>query len=138
MFPVMCTKRIIISHPDGDIYRCWRSDEEEDGRLSEVYVSKIKPKCVKAWKKHNEMTMRLVCPVGSVRFVFAVHRDTGWDFSEHIIGEDAYDMLIVQPGVVFGFQSVCDYESTVINLSNILHREEEVTRYDRSEIPFEW
>ena len=36
MFPIKSVDKIVISHPGGDIYRCWRSDEEEENREAEA------------------------------------------------------------------------------------------------------
>ena len=55
---------------DGDVLHALKCSEKEFYGFEEVYFSTIKKNKIKAWKKHNRMTMNLVVPVGKVQFIF--------------------------------------------------------------------
>ena len=105
--------------------------------LGEVYFSYIDPKAVKAWKKHNRMTLNLVVPLGKVRFVFCDPLNDG-HYRVEDIGEGNYVRITVPPGIWFGFQGRAMSSSLILNLTNLSHSPEEVIRKDLEEIQFNW
>lgn len=105
--------------------------------LGEVYFSYINPKAVKAWKKHNRMTLNLVVPLGKVRFVFCdplndVH------YRVEDIGEDNYVRLTVPPRIWFGFQGIALQPSLVANIADLQHDTAEVERQAVSSFDYQW
>lgn len=105
--------------------------------LGEVYFSYINPKAVKAWKKHNRMTLNLVVPLGKVRFVFCDSLNDGHSRVEDI-GEDNYVRLTVPPGIWFGFQGIALQPSLVTNIADLQHDAAEVERQAVSSFDYQW
>jgi dTDP-4-dehydrorhamnose 3,5-epimerase len=105
--------------------------------LCEVYFSYINPKAVKAWKKHNRMTLNLVVPLGKVRFVFCDPLKEG-HYRVEDIGEDNYVRLTVPPGIWFGFQGIALQPSLVTNIANLQHDAAEVERRAVSSFGYQW
>ena len=105
--------------------------------LGEVYFSYIDPKAVKAWKKHNRMTLNLVVPLGKVRFVFCDPLNDG-HYRVEDIGEGNYVRLTVPPGIWFGFQGIALQPSLVTNIADLQHDAAEVERQAVSSFDYQW
>ena len=105
--------------------------------LGEVYFSYIDHKAIKAWKKHNRMTLNLVVPSGKVRFVFC---DPLIDDHYRIedIGEGNYVRLTVPPGIWFGFQGIALQPSLVTNIADLQHDATEVERQAIASFNYKW
>ena len=87
---------------EGDVLHALKSNEEEFKGFQEAYFSIINPYKIKGWKKHLKMTMNLIVPIGSVRFIFY---DEKKNFLESIvIGEENYLRITVPPNIWFGFR----------------------------------
>jgi len=105
--------------------------------LGEVYFSYIISKAVKAWKKHNRMTLNLVVPLGKVRFVFCdPFRDGHYRVED--IGEGNYVRLTVPPGIWFGFQGISLKPSLVTNIADLQHDSAEVEKKPISSFDYQW
>jgi len=131
----------IIKNNKGDILRGLRSDENFFNGFGEAYFSKIKFNIIKGWKLHKEMTMNLIVPYGIVKFVFFDDRKnskTKGNFCEHILSQENYCRLTVSPNIWFAFMGLDDEDSIVLNLSNILHNENEVEGRLIEDIPYDW
>lgn len=128
------TPLIRIPNDAGDVLRALRKDETGFNGFGEAYFSWIDPGRVKAWKKHNQMTMNLIVVIGSVRFVFVC--DRGFEVVE--IGVDNYARITVNPGVWFGFKGISNSASLVLNISNIEHSDDEVDRLPQSVFDYNW
>ena len=105
--------------------------------FGEVYFSYIDPNAVKAWKKHNRMTLNLVVPLGKVRFVFCDPLNGG-HYRVEDIGEDNYVRLTVPPGIWFGFQGIAKHPSLVTNVADLKHDVNEVTREEIAAFSYKW
>jgi len=125
-----------IPTPGGDVLHALKSTEDAFQGFGEAYFSFVEPGAIKAWKQHLRMTMNLVVPVGSVRFVF--HDSSTLSFREEIIGESNYQRLTVPPKIWFGFQGVATTPSLLLNLACIPHDPAEVKRKTLAEIQFNW
>ena len=112
-----------------------KASEEGYSGFGEAYFSEIKFGEIKAWKKHTEMTMNLVVPLGEVKFVFA---DQTGSFREEIIGSRNYYRLTVPPGIWFGFQGLFENFSMILNISNIEHSPLEVERKELDDFKYNW
>ena len=100
------SKLLRINNEDGDILRVLRKTEESFTEFGEAYFSIIHMNSIKAWKKHNAMTMNLIVPTGCVGFVFT----DGKDFKYVKIGPNNYLRITVPPGVWFGFKGLREQE----------------------------
>jgi len=105
--------------------------------LGEVYFSYIDPKAVKAWKKHNRMTLNLVVPLGKVRFVFCDPLSEG-HYRVEDVGEGNYVRLTVPPGIWFGFQGIALQPSLVTNIADLQHDSAEVERQAVLSFDYQW
>jgi dTDP-4-dehydrorhamnose 3,5-epimerase len=104
--------------------------------FGETYFSLVTYGSVKAWKRHKEMVMNLIVPVGEVRFVFL---DQAGDLMrEEIIGSRNYVRLTVSQGVWFGFQGLFPTQSLVVNIANIPHDPMESERASLDKFSYKW
>lgn len=104
--------------------------------FGELYGSIIQGGNVRAWKRHNSMTLNLMVPIGLVRFVFTLDGKT---FRSENIGSSTYARLTVPPGIWFGFCGLHDGESLILNFADIEHNSMEVDRVELSAFQYlEW
>lgn len=125
-----------ISTTGGDVWHVLKSTDGSFSGFGEAYFSWVKPGAIKAWKHHLKMTMNLVVPVGSVRFIF--HDLEKNIFREEMIGEQQYQRLTVPPKIWYGFQGKDLNSSLILNLANLPHDPAEVKRKSMEEIQFNW
>ena len=94
-------KHIVV--PKGDIYHAMKSTDEGYVGFGEVYFSQIEHGQAKGWKRHNRMTLNLIVPVGTVKFVIYDDREgsiTKGEFEEFILSPEMnYQRLTVAPGI---------------------------------------
>ena len=124
-----------IPTPGGDVMHAMKCSDPGYTRFGEAYFSWIEPGAVKAWKMHQRMTLNLVVPLGTVRFVFHLP-GAGMRIEE--IGATNYARLTVPPGIWFGFQGRAAVPSLLLNLADIPHEPGEVQRRGVAEIFFDW
>lgn len=125
-----------ISTAGGDVLHGMKQTDAGYSGFGEAYFSWVVQGAVKAWKRHTRMTMNLIVPTGSVRFVFMAEDQR--TFREEVIGDERYARLTVPPGVWFGFQGLAAPQSLVLNLASTMHDPLEVERRDMSDIHFDW
>ena len=88
---VIVTPLDIISTPNGDVLHGMKNNSKGFVSFGELYFSEIKPKSVKAWKRHHEMTLNLVVPVGKIKFViFDDREESNNSFQEIIISKNRF------------------------------------------------
>ena len=66
---VTLTPLNIIPTPGGDILHALKRTEKSFTEFGEAYFSEIECMKIKAWKRHNKMTLNLIVPIGIIRFV---------------------------------------------------------------------
>ena len=125
-----------ISTAGGDVLHVLKSTEVSFQGYGEAYFSWIISGAIKGWKQHVQMTMNLVVPIGSVRFVF--HDLEKKIFREEMIGEQLYQRLTVPPKIWYGFQGRSRNSSLILNIANLPHSPEEVERKELDMIQFNW
>ena len=126
-------KRITVF--GGDVLHAMKKTDPGFTGFGESYFSQVEKGVIKAWKKHLRMTLNLIVPIGSVRFVFM---DNDGLFREEVIGDKNYARLTVPPGIWFGFQGKYEKTSLVLNIANIEHSPEEVERKEINQIKYNW
>jgi dTDP-4-dehydrorhamnose 3,5-epimerase len=123
----------------GDVLHGMKQSDPGYAGFGETYFSWVSIDAVKAWKRHTQMTMNVVVPVGKVRFVFrCVNSEDVEEFRVEEIGEDRYVRLTVPPGIWFGFQGLGTPQSLVMNIASIPHDPNEVERMLLSDINYKW
>jgi dTDP-4-dehydrorhamnose 3,5-epimerase len=136
---VLITPLDIIDTPDGNVMHIMKACDAGYADFGEAYFSEINPNAVKAWKRHKEMTLNLVVPVGKVKFVLFDDRDKSkCQFQKVIISKDNYCRLTVPPMVWVGFQGLSTDKSVLLNIANIKHNPLEVEKKNIEEIEFNW
>lgn len=138
---VLVTPINIIPVPCGDVLHGIKRDDAGYSGFGEAYFSTIDTGAIKAWKRHREMTMNLIVPVGRIRFV--IYDDRAIRTPDHIIQQvvlsrNEYFRLTVPPMVWMGFQGLGLDENIVLNISDIKHSANEIDRLDIDEIAFDW
>lgn len=133
---IQVTPLVQIQTLGGNVLHAMKDSDVGYVGFGEAYMSWVKHGVVKAWKRHTRMTMNLVVPVGSVRFVFFY--EGSLIPREEVVGKACYSRITVPPGIWFGFQGLEAPQSLVLNLSNIPHDPQEVERRALSEIKYNW
>ena len=82
------------------------------------------------------MTLNLIVPIGTVKFVFYSHVSNSFRVEE--IGECNYRKLYVPPRIWFGFKGISKGTSLVANLADIEHDPKEALRKNLDEISYDW
>ncbi|MEQ8352768.1 MAG: dTDP-4-dehydrorhamnose 3,5-epimerase [Leptospiraceae bacterium] len=136
---IVLTPLDIIEAPGGEVMHAMKASSPGFHGFGEAYFSVIDYGVIRAWKKHNRMTMNLVVPVGQVRFVFCEEPGPGSSsFKEIILSRENYQRITVPPGIWFGFQGLDARPSVLLNLASIEHDPKEVERRQISEMDFDW
>ena len=126
-------KRIAVA--GGDVLHAMKKSDSGYIGFGEAYLSLVEFGAVKAWKRHLQMTLNLIVPVGKVRFVFV---DSSGLVKEVIAGEGHYVRLTVPPGIWFGFQGVSEGTALLLNIANIEHSTDEVESKILNEFKYDW
>ena len=136
---VLITPLAIIDTPSGNIMHAMKESSVGYVGFGEAYFSQIDGGAIKAWKRHKNMTLNLVVPVGTVRFVLFDDREVSNNqFQEIIISKDNYCRLTVPPMVWVGFQGLSVNGSMLLNMANITHNPLEVDKKFFEQIEFNW
>jgi len=93
---------------------------------------------IKAWKRHKQMTLNLVVPIGKVRFILFDDRNHKSEFQEVVLSNNSYNRLTVPPLIWFGFQGLSKSTSLILNIADIVHDPDEIDRKALNEIDFDW
>ena len=126
-----------IETAGGDVLHALKNTDIGYCGFGESYFSFVDKGAIKAWKCHRNMTLNLVVPVGTIRFVFCESL-VEKKFRELIIGDMNYSRITVPPKVIFGFQGLGNSLNLVMNISDIPHDPHEVHRFSLDDIGFKW
>lgn len=138
---VIITPQKIIDVSGGDVLHAMKCDDPGFISFGEAYFSSIEYGAIKAWKRHREMTLNLVVPVGAIRFIMFDDRvvmPSYVFYQDVILSKENYCRLTVPPMIWLGFQSVSKETSILLNISSIPHDPEEVDRKSIEEVDFFW
>lgn len=130
-----------IATPGGDVLHAMKNCDPGFAGFGEAYFSTIEPGAVKAWKRHHEMVLNLVVPIGSIRFVIHDARQgspTYGIFYDVVLSKDHYYRLTIPPMLWMGFQGVDEIVSMLLNVANIPHDPNEADRKNIDEFDFDW
>lgn len=133
---ILVTPLARIPTSGGDVMHAMKQTDIGFTGFGEAYFSWVTKGVVKGWKRHTRMTMNLVVPVGSVRFVFTT--DESEITRAVLLGEEQYARISVPPGFWFGFQGLGVTQSLVLNIASIQHDPLEAERRALSDIDYNW
>ena len=126
-----------IPNDGGDVLHGIKKNEETYFGFGEAYFSSINKGKIKGWKLHKDMTMNLIVPSGTVKFVFFDEKLKS--HQELTIGRINYCRVTVPPKIWFAFQGLDNkYPNLVFNFANLQHDPNEVMRKEINEIFYDW
>lgn len=131
----------IIKTDGGEVLQAIKNNEESFVEFGEAYFSTINYKIVKGWKRHNKMTLNLIVPIGSIKFVIFDNRESQNEngiYFDVILSRKNYMRLTIPPHVWFAFQGQDRSSNTLLNIASIKHDNSEVDQKEIDEIPYDW
>jgi len=138
---VLLTNLKIISSDQGKVLYGLNKDEDSYNGFGEVYFSTVKHNAIKSWRRHKRMTLNLIVPIGTIRFILYDDRNlskTNGSFNEIIISKDNYQRITIPPMIWFAFQGIGEKSNFLLNISNLKHDDSEQDRKNLNEISFKW
>jgi len=138
---VIITTLKVIDVVGGDVLHAMKAMDKGYDGFGEAYFSIIEKGTIKGWKRHNEMTLNLVVPVGVVRFRLFDDRKgslTYGDSQEVVLSRENYRRLTLPPMIWIGFQGMGEKDSLLLNIANIPHDPNEMVSKKLSEIDVDW
>tara|TARA_B100001123_G_C15163775_1_gene968524 strand:- start:714 stop:1142 length:429 start_codon:yes stop_codon:yes gene_type:complete len=133
---ILLSKLKQLKTVNGEVLHALRNSDLGYNKFGEVYFSTIEPNSINAWKRHSKMLINFIVPVGEVRFVFYIDKESG--FRTENIGLNRYMRLTVPPGIWFGFKNLSAKKSYVMNVANIIHDPDEVENCPIDNINYKW
>lgn len=125
-----------IHHPKGDVFHALKSSEISYQGFGEAYFSFVKKNEKKGWKKHLKMTMNLIVPIGTIRFLFYDDRPESsnkGNKAEIVLSKENYQRITVPPGLWMAFEGFDD-QNMVLNIANIPHDPQESINLTEKEL----
>lgn len=138
---MLCTPLNVIRGDLGDVYHALKVTDEGYSGFGEAYFSTVAQGAIKGWKRHKQMTLNLVVPVGEVRFVVFDDRagfESRGTFVDLTISPSNYRRLTLPPGLWFGFMGIAAGPNLVMNVASIPHDPAEVEQKALASITFDW
>jgi dTDP-4-dehydrorhamnose 3,5-epimerase len=132
---IMVTPLRIIPTQGGIVMHVLKDSDEAFAGFGEAYFSRVECGAIKSWRKHTQMTMNLVVPVGKVKFVFTMD---GTEYREIEIGEDSYQRITVPSGFWCSFACISAVPALVLDVANIAHDPAEVERREIQDFSYQW
>ena len=120
-----------VNHPKGEVFHALKCTENSFSKFGEAYFTTINHGQTKGWKKHKEMVMNLVVPVGQVGFYFFQENKSA--FTSAGIGN--YVRITVQPNIWMSFEGLGENLNLVLNLASLTHDPLEAINVDIKSFP---
>lgn len=130
-----------IPNDKGDVYHGLKSTEDSYVAFGEAYFSNVNHGEIKGWKKHNEMVLNLIVPVGNIRFVIYDDRSNSTTFKQFFeitLGSVNYSRLTIAPGLWVSFQGVDKGQNLLLNIASIEHDPAESISFPLEQINYNW
>ncbi len=125
----------------GSVFHGIKSTDDTFYGFGEAYFSQVHYLAVKGWKKHTEMNMNLIVPVGAIKFVIFDDREfspTYGVYWEVELSESNYCRLTIPPGLWVAFQGVGENTNLLMNFSDIVHDRLESQTKELTDISYDW
>jgi len=124
-----------IHHPKGDIYHAMKKSDDGFDGFGEAYFSTVHKNDIKGWKKHRDMTLNLLVPIGEIEFV--VYSEDLKEFFSVKISQNNYQRLTIKPNLWVAFKGI-DENNMLLNLTSIEHDPNESENMELTSIQYEW
>lgn len=137
----------IIPASGGPVLRMLRNEPGSPGypaQLGEIYFSEIMPGCVKAWKLHEKQKQQFAVPAGQILIVLCDARTASPTFGQlaslRLGRPDNYNLLVIPPGIWYGFKAMSQTPALICNCADMPHDPAEARRLpmDSERIPYSW
>jgi len=129
----------IFPTDNGDVLHGMKKSADTFLGFGEVYFSEVLFRSIKAWKKHNKMTMNLLVPIGEIKFVISDNINSeNPKFEEVTLSKENYKRLTIPPGMWFGFKGLSEAKSLLVNIADIEHNPKEVEQEHYKNINYDW
>lgn len=138
---VTVTPLKIIPDERGQVMHVLRSDAPHFRGFGETYISCIYPGVVKGWKLHTTNWGNLAVPIGRLKFVLHDLREdspTKGQFQEVYLGENAYQLLTIPPGVASAWKNLLQETALIVNCATEPHRPDEGKMLPMESISYPW
>jgi dTDP-4-dehydrorhamnose 3,5-epimerase len=138
---VVVTSLKKIENPLGDVLHGMKKSDIGFSGFQEAYFSTIHKGVIKPWKKHLEMTLNLIVPIGKIRFVLFDDREgssTNGNFMDITLSIDNYHRLTVPPKIWMAFKGEGNTTNLLLNISNIEHSPQEMEKADINRFNYKW
>lgn len=123
-----------IYHPKGDVYHALKCSDQSFSKFGEAYFTAINHKDLKGWKRHADMLMNLVVPIGEVGFHFFNQEQGKGAFVK--AGVTNYCRLTVEPGIWMAFEGLSEELNLVLNIASMAHDPTEATNVPMDTFPY--
>jgi dTDP-4-dehydrorhamnose 3,5-epimerase len=124
-----------IHNLKGYVFHAMKKSDVGFNGFGEAYFSTVDKNDIKGWKKHTEMTLNLVVPVGKMEFV--IYNDKDHNFFNVTISQDNYQRLTISPGFWLAFRGL-DEKNILLNIASIEHDPSESESIDLDKIIYDW
>lgn len=127
--------------PAGDVFHGIKRSSPEFVDFGEAYFSTINHNHVKGWRKHTQMTMNVIVPVGRVKFVIFDDRSdspTKGQFMSETLSLINYNRLTIPPGLWVAFRGEAPGMNLILNIASIEHDPAEAINCDLNDISYHW
>ncbi len=124
-----------ISNIKGDVFHALKKSDIGFDGFGEAYFSTINKGDIKGWKKHLQMTLNLIVPIGAIEFV--TYDEHTKSFFSVILSQKNYQRLTIKKGVWMAFRGVGEY-NILLNLASIEHNPNEAISLDINKIAYAW
>jgi dTDP-4-dehydrorhamnose 3,5-epimerase len=129
------TEETILKTEKGGVRHIIKKTSNGYDCFGEAYLSSIKAKSIKGWKKHNKMTLNLMVLTGQIRFVIFEKEQSL--FHEFLIDSSENKRLTIKPGLWVAFEAIKS-DALLINIANMTHDPEEQEIKNLNELNFNW
>jgi dTDP-4-dehydrorhamnose 3,5-epimerase len=124
-----------IEHPQGNIFHAMKISDDGYSGFGEAYFSTIKKGDIKGWKRHTEMVLNLIVPIGEIKFV--IYDESTKEFFNIQLSRNNYQRLTIGPNLWVAFEGVND-TNMLLNIANIEHNPSESISVELDGINYEW
>ena len=113
-----------IKSDKGDVKHGIKSTENSFCGFGEAYFSSVNYQMIKGWKLHGDMTLNLIVPHGSIRFIVHDGIEKINQISpliDIVIGDSNYSRLTIPPGFWVAFEGIGQGSNILLNIASIEH-----------------
>jgi len=132
---VILTQLRRIDVENGDVFHAMKKSDTGFCGFGEAYFSNVIKDTIKGWKKHTKMTINIIVPIGTIKFV--IFNEFKKEFYTVTLSQRNYQRLTIDPGLYLAFKGIGE-SNMLLNLANLEHNPDEVVNIGLNEIPYEW